>query len=130
MSAAEFLRKADTALASGKRDLAAADADGAANRLYYAMLHAARAALLSIDQPATGKHGTIIARFGKHFCKEGPLTPELGRAINKARELRAEGDYGAGTPDAEDVAAFLAQAEAFIAAVKAVISDQSPASSV
>jgi len=47
----------------------------------------------------------------------------------KARELRAEGDYGTGTPDAEDVAAFLAQAEAFIAAVKAVISDQSPASS-
>jgi uncharacterized protein (UPF0332 family) len=58
----EFLRKAHAALASAKRDLAAGDLDGTANRLYYAMFHAARAALLSIG-------------------RLGPLAAELRRAI-------------------------------------------------
>jgi uncharacterized protein (UPF0332 family) len=81
---AEFMQKADAALASAKRDLAAGDLDGTANRLYYAMFHAARAALLSIEESAHGRHGTIIARFGRRFCKDGPLSPDLGRAINEA----------------------------------------------
>jgi uncharacterized protein (UPF0332 family) len=122
----EFLRKADAALASAKRDLEAGDLDGAANRLYYAMFHAARAALLSIGAPAQGRHGTIIAQFGLHFCKDGPLPIELGRAINEAHELRVEGDYGAGTPDATEVAAYVALAEQFVAAVKGIVSGTTP----
>src|SRR5207248_7515562 len=47
LSVADFLAKADSALQSAKRDLAAGDYDGAANRLYYAMFHAARAALFN-----------------------------------------------------------------------------------
>jgi uncharacterized protein (UPF0332 family) len=122
VSAAEFLKKAESALASSKRDFEAGDYDGAANRLYYAMFHAARAALDSIGIPPQGKHGTIIARFGRHFCLNGPLPSELGRAINEAQELRVEGDYGSGTPAANDVATYLAKAEAFVAAVKLIIS--------
>jgi hypothetical protein len=45
----------------------------------------------------------------------------LGRAINEAQELRVEGDYGSGTPDRSEVAAYLAKAEAFVAAVKTII---------
>ena len=90
MTALELLRKADTALASAKRELDAGDLDGAANRLYYAMFHAARAALL-----------------------DGPLPMELGRAMNEAQELRVEGDYGAGTPVASEVAAYVLKAEQF-----------------
>lgn len=101
MSAAEFLTRAESALASSKRDFEAGDYDGAANQLYYAMFHAARAALDSIGIPPQGKHGTVIARFGRHFCRDGPLSSELGRAINEAQELRVEGDYGSGTPDAK-----------------------------
>jgi uncharacterized protein (UPF0332 family) len=118
----ELLRKADAALASAKRDLAAGDLDGAANRLYYAMFHAARAALLSIGEPAQGRHGTIIARFGRSFCKDGPLPTDLGRALNEAQELRVEGDYGAGSPDANEVGTYLAKAEGFVAAVKGIVS--------
>jgi uncharacterized protein (UPF0332 family) len=128
MNTAEFLTKADVALASAKRDLDAGDLDGAANRLYYAMFHAARAALLSIGEPAQGRHGTIIAQFGLHFCKDGPLPTELGRAINEAQELRVEGDYGAGTPNATEVAAYVARAEQFVAAVKGIVSGTPPAS--
>lgn len=129
MTTTEFMKKADAALASANRELAAGDLDGAANRLYYAMFHAARAALLSIGQPAQGRHATIIAQFGRRFCKDGPLPTELGRAINEAQELRLEGDYGAGTPDATEVAAYVAKAEQFVAAVKGVVSGAVPSSS-
>jgi uncharacterized protein (UPF0332 family) len=125
----EFLRKADAALASAKRDLDAGDLDGTTNRLYYAMFHAARAALMSIGEPAQGKHGTIIAQFGLNFCKDGPLPTELGRAINEAQELRVEGDYDVGTPDATEVAAYVAKAEQFVAAVKGIVSGMTPGSS-
>ena len=122
MTALELLRKADTALASAKRELDAGDLDGAANRLYYAMFHAARAALLSTGRPAEGRHGTIIAHFGLIFCKDGPLPTELGRAMNEAQELRVEGDYGAGTPVASEVAAYVLKAEQFVTAVRGIVS--------
>lgn len=122
MTALELLRKADTALASAKRELDAGDRDGAANRLYYAMFHAARAALLSIERPAEGRHGTIIAQFGLNFCKDGPLPTELGRAMNEAQELRIESDYGAGTASASEVAAYGVKAEQFVTAVKGIVS--------
>ncbi len=124
MSSGDFLNKAKAALASAKRDLAAGDFDGAANRLYYAMFHAARAALLSIGQPAAGKHGTIIGQFGLHFCKNGPLSPELGRTLNEAQELRSEGDYQAKTPDPAVVADYVAKAETFVAAVTSFIASK------
>ncbi len=129
MTTTELLRKADAALASARRDLDAGDLDGAANRLYYAMFHAARAALLSIGEPAQGRHGTIIAQFGLHFCKDGPLPTELGRAINEAQELRVESDYGAGTPDVTEVAAYVAKAEQFVAAIKGIVSGAAAGSS-
>jgi uncharacterized protein (UPF0332 family) len=128
VSATEFLRKADLALAAAKRDLAAGDFDGAANRLYYAMFHAARAALLSIGQPAHGRHRTIIAQFGRHFCRNGPLPAELGRAMNEAQELRIEGDYNMTTPDGAAVGSYIATAEQLLAAVKVIVSRSPPVS--
>ena len=124
MNPSELLRKAGAALASAQRDFAAGDFDGAANRLYYAMFHAARAALISIGRPAEGKHGTIIAQFGLHFCKNGPLPAELGRAMNEAQELRAEGDYAFSSPQRADVQAYLEKAETFVAAIAAIISTE------
>ena len=129
MTAPEFLRKADAALASAKRDLDADDLDGTANRLYYAMFHTARAALVNIGKAADGRHGTIIAQFGLQFCKNGPLPTELGRAINEAQELRVESDYGAGTPDASEIAAYVAKAEQFVAAVKGIVAGTTRGSS-
>jgi uncharacterized protein (UPF0332 family) len=92
VSAAEFLRKADAALVSAKREMAAGDAEAAANRLYYAMFHAARAALLSAGQSA------------------------------EAQRLRSRGDYGAETPEMADVGTYVAKADEFVAAIKGVLS--------
>ena len=133
MSVTEFLRKADFALEAAKRDLGAGDFDGAANRLYYAMFHAARAALLSNRPTRAGttpnNNRTIIAQFGRHFCRNGPLPAELGRAINEAQELRIEGDYNATTPDGAEVTSYIATAEQLLAAVKVIISRSPPAPS-
>jgi uncharacterized protein (UPF0332 family) len=118
---AELLERAEKAAAAGQRELAAGDPEAAANRLYYAMFHAARAALLSVGEPTASTHATVIGRFGMRFCRNGPLSPELGRAFNKAQELRTESDYGEGSPDRAQVAAFLTEAEQFVAAVKSMI---------
>jgi uncharacterized protein (UPF0332 family) len=54
---------------------------------------------------------------------------ELGRAINEAQQLRAKGDYGTETPDTADVADSVAKAEAFLAAVKGIVSEEPPSRS-
>ena len=48
--------------------------------------------------------------------------------INEAQELRVEGDYGAGAPDATEVRAYVAKAAEF-AAVKGMVSGTPSASS-
>jgi uncharacterized protein (UPF0332 family) len=82
------------------------------------MFHAAPAAL-EMHGIATGgqRHGTIIGRFGRAFVKNGPLDPALGRALNKALELRKEGDYDISSLRADDVRAALRDAETLVEAI-------------
>jgi hypothetical protein len=47
-------------------------------------------------------------------------------AINEVQELRVEGNYGAGAPDAAEVAEYLAKAGQFVAAVNSVVSGTAP----
>jgi uncharacterized protein (UPF0332 family) len=117
-AATALLAKARESLASAKADLEAGRLNGASSRAYYAMFHAARAAL-EMRGIATGgqRHGTIIGRFGRTFVKHGPVDPALGRALNKTLELRKEGDYDLASPHADDVRAALRNAEALVAAI-------------
>jgi uncharacterized protein (UPF0332 family) len=105
-------------LASAKADLKAGRLNGASSRAYYAMFHAARAAL-EMRGIATGgqRPGTVIGRFGRAFVKDGPLDPALGRALNKTLELRKEGDYDLASPRADDVRAALRDAETLVEAI-------------
>lgn len=121
MSSTEYLAKAQHAAASARSLLDNGDLEGASNRAYYAMLHAARAALLDVGEPAVGKHGTIIGRFGLRFVKDGPVPLELGRAINNAQHLRNISDYHPGPPDGEAVAATVSSAEQFVATVRSLL---------
>jgi uncharacterized protein (UPF0332 family) len=54
--------------------------------------------------------------------KHGPLDPALGRALNKALELRREGDYDLASPDAADVRVALQSAEALVDAINGLLS--------
>lgn len=79
--------------------------------LHYAMFDAARAALLASDAPVApdiGRtHSGLIGAFSNHLVKNGPVSKEMGRLLNRAQEM-------------------VAQAEAFIAALRAeFLSDDS-----
>lgn len=99
-----FLHKAREAARSARSLLDAADPDGAVNRAYYAMFHAARTALAEVDpELAKGKrHRTIIGRFARRMVKERGLDAELGKAFALAFELRIIADY---RPESVDPAA-------------------------
>lgn len=117
-----LLAKARESLESARADLEAGRLNGASSRAYYAMFHAARAAL-EARAIATGgqRNGAVIRRFGLTFVKNGPLATAHGRNINKALEIRNEGDYDLVPPDRDDVATTLSNAEAFVGAVVALL---------
>ena len=73
------------------------DTDGACNRAYYAMLDAARAALLHSrcisSLEAVKTHIGLINAVSNHFVKSGLIPKETGRLIKRAEELRSIADY-------------------------------------
>lgn len=93
----ELIQKALRAGASARVLLDVGDVDGACNRAYYAIFAAARAALLATRAPVApdiGKpHGGLIAAFGLHLVKHGPVPREIGRLLKRAEEIRLVADY-------------------------------------
>jgi uncharacterized protein (UPF0332 family) len=101
--------RAHQALRSAAALLSMGDLDGAINRAYYAMFHAARAALEAEGiEVASRKHGVLVGLFSQHLVKTSRLPRALGRTFNDAQKLRQVADYGSGGPapqraDAEQV---------------------------
>lgn len=97
MKPADLISKAVRALASAKLLVEAGDVDGACNRAYYAMFDAARAALLLSDAPAemaeAKTHSGLISAFSLHLVKTKQFPIELGKALNRAAEIRLVADY-------------------------------------
>lgn len=110
--AEESLEEAAFLLAGGK------SARSIINRAYYAMFYAVLALL--VNEPyASSKHAGVLTYFNKHFIKGGLLPEALGRALNKAFELRQRSDYREYVdPTHEQVAPFIEESTAFIVAVK------------
>ena len=124
-TAAALLAKARESPESAHAHLEAGRLNGASNRAYYAMFHAARAALEARGAATGGqRHGAVIRRFGLTFIKNGPLGGAHGRNLNKALEIRNEGDYDLEPPDRDDVVATVDNAAAFVDAVAALIEQQ------
>lgn len=128
MSLDEWLAKAGRELTAARRALSEGDPETAAARLYYAMFHAAIAALNHEGENITVKssHGAVIGQFGLHLCKKGLISEDLGRAFNKAYELRCESDYSSGPPDAEKVAEYVDHADQLLAAVRKLVAPSTP----
>jgi uncharacterized protein (UPF0332 family) len=88
------------------------------NRVYYAMFYSVLA-LLVHESYSSSKHSGVISYFNKRFIKEGVFPEGLGRAINKAFELRQRGDYREYCDLSYDqVTPIIEEAELFITAVK------------
>ena len=62
------------------------------SRAYYAVLHLAKAALLS-QGVRTSSHKGIITQFGLHIVKKGLVDQELAKILAKGKEDREIGDY-------------------------------------
>ncbi len=62
------------------------------NRAYYAMFYSVLA-LIIFESYTSSKHSGVLSYFNKKFIKTGILPKYIGSSINKAFELRQEGDY-------------------------------------
>lgn len=114
--------KASTACSSARALLDLGDVDGAANRAYYAMFDAARAALLASGapvEPDIGRtHSGLIGAFGNHLVKNGPISKEVGRLLNRAHEIRLVADYNGNSVESDDAREMVKQAEIFVSVMR------------
>jgi uncharacterized protein (UPF0332 family) len=122
LKAGDLIVKAERAVASAKLLLDAGDVDGACNRAYYAMFDAARAALLwsgaPADVAATKTHSGLISAFSLHIIKTGRLPVSLGKALNRAAEIRLIADYTGDEVSADKAQWVIEQATALLDAVQ------------
>ncbi len=80
-----FLKQADEMMGMRYWDIAA-------NRYYYASLHAVQALLLNAGI-SCHSHNGIIANFGLNFIKTGKISSHLGSFFSRMEQLRQKGDY-------------------------------------
>lgn len=114
-----LMAKARRACASARILLDLGDADGACNRAYYAMFDAARAVLLATGVPDAGRtHSGLISAFGNHLVKNGPISKEMGRLLNRAEEIRLVADYTGDSVELSEAREMIEQAETFVAAMQ------------
>jgi uncharacterized protein (UPF0332 family) len=84
---------------------------------YYAMFHAARAALIKADGlAAPTRHGSVIGRFGQPAKQtDDAAMMATGKLLNEVQAERLLSDYRAGRrPPASDAVAAVAQARRFL----------------
>jgi uncharacterized protein (UPF0332 family) len=86
------LERADDCIADAELLFAASRFDATVSRAYYAMFHAATAALLQRGIKRRSHQG-IIAAFGQTFMKPGIIDVRFHRYFTKAFSLRQESDY-------------------------------------
>jgi hypothetical protein len=93
------------------------------NRAYYAMFYAVLA-LLIFEPFSSSKHAGVLSYFNRRFVKAGLFSEDLGRAVNKAFDLRQRGDYREEVIlTREQVAPFLDWAKEFIDAVRVYLAN-------
>ena len=66
-------------------------------------------------------HHTLIAEFGKRLVLGGQIDAPHGGAFNKAQEMRLLADYSAEPPSPDEAQGAVEKAEAFVAAVRGLI---------
>lgn len=107
-----YLEKAEETMQEVEVAVAAKKWNMAANRLYYALFHAATALFVS-DGRAVGTHLGAKVTLGIHYVRTGVLTREQGRLFSRLETLRERADYdGFFSADESDVTALLPQAYA------------------
>jgi uncharacterized protein (UPF0332 family) len=119
---AYWMRKADTALASGASEAAASRFDFAANRAYYACFHAASAVLLSAGRRFV-KHSGVRGAVHQELVKTGRIGADSGKAYDRIFDAPQAADYlelfSIGQTEADDL---LQLARGFVAEMQRLVS--------
>ena len=94
----------------------------AANRAYYAMFHAALAAIESVDVERPRTHlGTIIL-FGRHLVTSRILDESFAGDFQNASDLRQLSDYNVYTEIREEqIEGSVSRARVFVQGIKALL---------
>ena len=88
------------------------------NRAYYSMFYSILA-LLIFEPYSSSKHSGVLSYFNRHFIKSGLITKDIGRAVNKAFDIRQRGDYREQVKlDHDQVEPYIDWAEKLITSVK------------
>jgi uncharacterized protein (UPF0332 family) len=66
------------------------------HQAYYAMFHAAIAVLLRRGEEAPLRHAMVVGRFGQLIKDMDEKARQMGRAFNRAHDLRLAADYAVG----------------------------------
>lgn len=91
------------------------------SRAYYAILHAARAALLAVSV-FPDSHTAVKRLFGLHLVKNGPIEKRFAVILAAGQEDREMGDYGIGlTFPRERAHSRLCEAGAFLKRMEAFL---------
>jgi uncharacterized protein (UPF0332 family) len=91
---------------------------------YYAVFHAAVAALLALGE-ARSKHSGVLSAFGQFVIKEGGFDREVGTVPRRLFERRNDVDYGLEYPSPEEASAVTDDAERFVTEVERWIEGRS-----
>jgi uncharacterized protein (UPF0332 family) len=73
----------------------------AMSRCYYALLHYARAMLLTREIAPKSHHGVFLM-FSQHFVKTNEVPQEYGKMLARQQKLREEADYATDTSFSQD----------------------------
>lgn len=117
-----LMAKADRACASARVLLELGDVDGASDRAYYAMFDAARAALLASGRSLAAdpgrSHSGLIGAFGRLLVRDGPISREMGRLLNRAHEIRLIAAYAGDSVELSDATELVKEAQTFVSVIR------------
>ena len=96
------------------------------SRAYYAILHAAKAALQLHDVTAES-HTAVRRLFGQHLVRTGLLEAEWGAAVGQSADLRIISDYDViRLFDEADAREACERADAFLTRIRALLANSIP----
>jgi uncharacterized protein (UPF0332 family) len=120
----DHLERARQAAASASLLLEQGDAEGAANRAYYAAFHAARAilaGLAQVDVHAIKTHNGVKRLFEEYVGGRKLMDREIARLLRDIESTRIAADYGTVAVEAAEAAAAIQEAHTFIDACASLL---------
>jgi uncharacterized protein (UPF0332 family) len=98
--------------------------NAATNRAYYAMFHAAQAALASDGMRRPRTHRGTINLFGHHWVRAGKIDRAYARDLQDAFDMRLKSDYDIyAVTDSDLVKETIDKAGTFVAEVKRLVNE-------